>query len=97
MRGFPLAAIHKDAAGGLPRAAALSVLPEVAEARWRKLGISNRVLDIAVAEPGLERPRVVSRIRQCVATGMAEHVSMSLDLEASRLRRSLDHAAKPRC
>ena len=38
-----------------------SLAPEVLEPRRRQLGVSGGVLDVAVAEPGLESPRVMSR------------------------------------
>src|SRR5262245_14260381 len=94
MRGFPLVAIHKDAAGDLPRAAALSVLPEVAEARWRKLGISNRVLDVLVPEIMLQSPRVVTVIGEFEAAGVAEHVGMDGEWHLRRLPEPRNHPAE---
>jgi hypothetical protein len=46
--------------------------PKIPKPVRGELSIAHRVLDIAVAEPGLQRPRVVPRIRQCVAASVAE-------------------------
>ena len=54
-----------------------SLSPEVLEPSWRQLGVAHRVLDRAVAEPILQRQRIMSRIRQSVAAGMPEHVAAS--------------------
>src|SRR5262249_18654865 len=72
----------------------LSIPPETVEATWRKLSVSNRVLDILVTQVGLERSGVVSGIRQRKATGMTKHVGMRLDLKASRLSRPLEHSGE---
>ena len=48
--------------------------PEVAEAGRRKFGIANRVLDVLVAKPCLERPRVVAGIGKRIAAAMPQHV-----------------------
>ncbi len=42
--------------------------------RRRHLRIAHRVLDIAVAEIGLQGARIVSSVRKRVATGVPEHV-----------------------
>jgi len=46
--------------------------PEVAEAGRRKFGIANRVLDVRVPEPRLQRPRVVTGIGQRVAAAVGK-------------------------
>jgi hypothetical protein len=51
--------------------------PEVLEPARRQLGVSHRVLDIAVAEVGLQRSRIVALVGQCKTTGVAQHVRMS--------------------
>jgi hypothetical protein len=40
----------------------------------RQLGVPDRVLDVLVAEPCLQRPRIVPGIGQGVATGVPQHV-----------------------
>jgi len=50
--------------------------PEVFEPRRRKLGIANRVLDIAVAEIGLQGSRIMPCIGQRIAAGVSEHMRM---------------------
>ena len=51
--------------------------------------VSHRVLDVAVAEVSLQRPRIVALVGQRKATGVAQHVRMSrkaqLGLDASAL------------
>jgi hypothetical protein len=48
--------------------------PEVAEAGRRKFGIANRVLDVLVPEPSLQRPGIVACIRQGIAAAVPQHV-----------------------
>ena len=40
------------------------------------LGIANRMLDVLVAEPSLQRPRVVAGVGQSVPTAVPPHVRM---------------------
>jgi hypothetical protein len=49
---------------------------EILEPMRRQLGIAHRVLNVLVAEPGLQRPRVVAGIGQRIAAAMAQHVRM---------------------
>ena len=53
--------------------------PEILEPRRRKLGVAHRVLDVAVAEIGLQGARIVSLVRQRVAAGVPEHVRVGLE------------------
>ena len=48
--------------------------PKLLELRRRKLGVPDRVLDVPMTEPCLQRPRVMTGIRQCIAAGVAQHV-----------------------
>jgi len=48
--------------------------PEVAEAGRRKFGIANRVLDVLVPEPRLQRPRVMTGIGQREAAAVPQPV-----------------------
>ena len=54
--------------------------PEILEARRRQLGIAHRVLDVLVAKPSLQRPRVVAGVRQGVAAAMPQHVRVYREL-----------------
>ena len=47
-----------------PRLGAPLDAPKVLEARRRPLSVANRVLDVAVSEVSLQRPRVVPSVRQ---------------------------------
>jgi hypothetical protein len=49
----------------------ISISPEVPETVGRKLGVPDRVLDVPMTEPCLQRPRVMTGIRQCIAAGVA--------------------------
>jgi hypothetical protein len=46
--------------------------PKVLEARRRQLSVANRMLDVAVTEVSLQRPRVMSSVGQSVAAGVLE-------------------------
>src|SRR6516162_11210052 len=50
--------------------------PKVFETRWRQFRISHRMLNIFVAEVGLQRPGIMPSVRQCITTRMAQHVRM---------------------
>src|SRR5262249_42037983 len=50
--------------------------PEVLKSIRRKFGVTHRVLDVLVAEPSLQRPRVVAGVSQGIATCVPEHVRM---------------------
>src|SRR5262249_41513384 len=54
--------------------------PEVLEPRRCQLGVAHGVLDVLVAEPGLQRPRVMAGIGQRIAAAMAQHVRMDREL-----------------
>jgi hypothetical protein len=49
---------------------AQSILPEVPEAGWRKLGVPNRVLDVLVPEVVLRGARVMAVIGEFEAAGV---------------------------
>jgi len=67
------------------RGPAASVAPEVLEPRRRQLGVSHGVLDRSMAEPILQRPRIMPCIRQSVAAGMPEHVAVNRESKAGTL------------
>ena len=53
--------------------------PEIPETLGRKLGVTNRVLDVLMPEIGLQRPRVMTGVRQREAAAMTQHVRMNLE------------------
>ena len=61
------------------------ISPKVFKTRWRQLGISHRVLDILVPEVGLQGAGIVPPVRQCVPTGVAQHVWMHTELKLGPL------------
>src|SRR6476646_932804 len=58
--------------------------PKVLKPIGRQLSVAHRVLDVFVAQIGLQRPRVMALVSQGEAAGMAQHMRMGLELEASR-------------
>jgi len=70
-----------------PRTTGSSVPPEILEPVRRKLGVAHRMLNILVAEPGLQRPGVVPCVGQGIATGMPQH-ALGLDVPPSLLARA---------
>jgi len=66
------------------------LLPEVLEPIRCQLGVSDCVLDVAMAEPSLQRPRVVPCIGQGIATGVPEHVREAAEGHAGVLADALD-------
>src|SRR5215813_4980398 len=84
----------QNGSGGLPKAFPPSVLPEVPEARWRKLSVANRVLDVLVPEVVLERARVVAVIGEFEPAGMAQHVRMHVEGHLRGLPEPGNHPAE---
>ena len=58
--------------------------PEVLEPPWCQLGIANRVLDILVAEIGLERPGISALVGQRIAAGVAQLMRMHQEGQSGR-------------
>ena len=52
------------------------ISPEVAEPVGRKLGVSDRVLDVLVTEIVLQGSGVVPVVGKLIAAGMPQHVRM---------------------
>jgi len=67
--------------------------PEISETIRRQLRIANRVLDIPVPEPRLQRSRIVAGIRQRIAAAMSQHVRVDLEWHRERYGGSLRLAA----
>ena len=69
--------------------------PKILEPRRCQLGVAHRVLDIPVAEIGLQGPRVVPLVRQRIAAGMPQHVRVRLEAKLGLSPGPLDHAGEP--
>jgi hypothetical protein len=66
--------------------------PYVLEAEGAQFGIAGRVLDGPVPKPILDQPRVMARVGHSIAAGMAEHVGVNLEGEATSFANALDEA-----
>src|SRR5262249_10937265 len=82
---------------GPPRAGAVSAArrdrrlsPEVLKSIRRKFGVAHGVLDVAMPEPGLQRPRVVAGVSQSIATCVPEHVRMDREGHAGALAQACE-------
>jgi hypothetical protein len=64
---------------------ARGLAPEVLEPVRCQLGVPDRVLDVAMAKPGLQRSGVVTGVGQCKAAGVAQHVREDLEGHSSTL------------
>src|SRR5262249_45310718 len=71
-------------------APSLSVLPKVFEPVGRHFGVSDRVLDVLVAQVMLQGPRVVAVVGQLEATGMAKHVRVDREWHLGGLAEALN-------
>ncbi len=60
-----------------------SIVPEVFESARRQFGIAGGVLDVAVSEVLLDRPRILPVVGQFISGGVAEHVWVNLERDAS--------------
>jgi len=71
-------AVSRNTTGWWPwrRADRLRLAPKVLKPRWTHFGVSHRVLNVLVAEIGLQRASIVSLIREGIAAGVAKHVWM---------------------
>jgi hypothetical protein len=65
---------------------AVSIAPELLVSRWRKLGVPDRVLDVAV----------VPFVGQRVTAGVPQHVRVGLEDGLRLLASAFDHAGEPR-
>src|SRR3954470_18330582 len=68
--------------------------PKILEPSRRQLRIANRVLNIPVAQVGLQRPRVVSPVGQGVAASMSQHMRVSLETQFRLDTGTLNHPCK---
>ena len=52
------------------------------------------MLDVAMAEIGLQRAGIVSLIRQCIAAGVPEHVRVGLEASLASAACAFHHAGE---
>src|SRR5262249_25443514 len=78
-------------------AAAALVLPKVAESFRGKFGISNRMLDVLVAEIVLQRPGVHALVGQLEPGCMSQHVRMDSERHLGGPPKPRHHPAKGYC
>ena len=72
--------------------------PEILEAARRQLGVADGVLNVLVAEVGLQGAGVMAFVRQCVSRRMAQHVRVNAELKPGLHAEPRDHLSKPcRC
>src|SRR5262249_49143490 len=79
---------HQDAQG------LRSASPKVLEPVGRHFGVSDRVLDVLVAEVVLQGARVVAVIGQLEAAGVAKHVRVDREWHLGGLAEALDEAGE---
>jgi hypothetical protein len=70
----------------------LLAAPEILETRRRKFSIAHCVLDVAVAEVGLQSARVVPLVGERVAAGVPQHMRVGLEAQLALDRCPFDHA-----
>jgi hypothetical protein len=68
-----------------------SIAPEILETRRRQLRVPAGVLDVLVAEIGLQRAGIDAVVSELVAAGVPQHVGMDDDVEAGGLAQAGDH------
>src|SRR5262245_14222643 len=66
------------------------IFPPPLESSLGQLGVADRVLDVLVTQIVLQRSGIPSRVRLVVATGVPEHVRVSLDFEPGGLASSVN-------
>jgi hypothetical protein len=71
-------------------------VPEVLEAGRRQLGVAHCVLDVAVAQIGLQRPGIDAVIGELEAACVPQHVRMHWETEIGGNPKPRDHLTKPR-
>jgi hypothetical protein len=71
-----------------------SVPPEILEPRRRQLGVPHRVLNVSVAEVGLQGAGVVALVGQGITASVSKHVRVRLEAQLGLLARPFDHAGE---
>src|SRR5271154_5304559 len=72
-----------------PSSGRLAVPPEILEPVRSQLGVSNRMLDIAMAQPSLQSPSVMPCVRQGEAARMSQHVRVDCKRHAGAFPNAL--------
>src|SRR5262245_39110012 len=72
-----------------------SILPEPIEAVRAKLGISDSVHDVAMAQEVLQRAGIDAVIGELVSTAMAQHVRMNREGKFGQFSGPADHFEEP--
>jgi hypothetical protein len=71
-----------------------SLSPEIPKSCWRQLSVSDRVLDIPVAEVSLQGSGVVALIGEREAAGVPQHVRVGLEAKTRLSASALDHSSE---
>jgi hypothetical protein len=84
--------------GAAPRktSAPCLVSPKTFEPILRQRCVARCILDIAMAQVGLQRSRVMPSVGQRIATGMSQHMRVNLDPQLCSTPSSLDHSREAR-
>ena len=69
--------------------------PKILESRRRQFCVADSMLDVFMAEIGLQGPSVVALISKSVASGKPKHVRMSFEPELRYGAGAFHHARKP--
>ncbi len=72
------------------------VTPEILEPRWAQLRVPHRMLDVLMAEIGLQRAGIVALVCEGITAGVAQHVWVDA-LELGRFPGPRDHLRKACC
>ena len=70
-----------------------SITPEVFESIRCQLGIAGGVLDVAVSQVLLDRPRILPVVGQFVSCGVAQHMWVNLERDAGLAPSPVDDLA----
>src|SRR5262245_25258571 len=72
----------------------VSVLPKISKPVGGKLGVTNRVLDILMAEVVLQRARVMAIIGEFESAGMPKHVRVDREWHLGGFPEPSDHSTE---
>jgi len=72
----------------------VSVPPEILKPCQRKLGVPDGMLNVAVAEVGLQGAGVVALVGQGITTSVSKHVWVRLEGQFGLPARPFDHAGE---
>src|SRR5271169_4231194 len=88
--------LHVVLPAEVPVIAAASVSPEILEPIRRQLRVPDRMLDIAMAQVGLQGAGIMALVGQRETAGVPKHVRVCLELEA-RSRTSALYKPRKAC